>query len=64
VWLGTYDTPEGYDEDDLMAELDALEEYISEEEAPAWLSSLPDTQTAAVPPSTQAVPGQAVPMNI
>ena len=30
----TYETPEGFDDDALEAELNALEEYISEEDGP------------------------------
>ncbi len=62
----TYETPEGYDDDALEQELNALEDYISEEEGPpAWLSELP----SAAPPVAagaggQAVPATAVPMNL
>ncbi len=60
----TYETPEGYDEDALEQELNALEEYMSEEEGPpAWLAELP----SAAPPAAAAglaAPAAAVPMNM
>ena len=56
----TYETPDGYDEEALEAELDALEDYISDEEAPAWLTELPDPATA--PPSQTAAAQAEAPM--
>ena len=60
----TYETPEGFDDDALEQELNALEDYISEEEGPpAWLSELP----SAAPKEQaggQAASATAVPMKI
>ena len=51
----TYDTPDAFGDDELEAELDALDEWVSEEEAPAWLSQMPTAASASsvAPPSTQ-----------
>lgn len=50
----------GFDDEALEQELNALEDYISDEEqaAPAWLSDLPAPSTAAIPadPHKQSVP--------
>ncbi len=62
----TYETPEGFDDDALEQELNALEDYISEEEGPpAWLSDMP----SAAPPSSLPAgghqqPASPVPLNI
>lgn len=50
----------GFDDDALEQELNALEDYISDEEqaAPAWLSDLPPPSTTAIAsdPQKQTVP--------
>lgn len=51
----TYETPEGFDDDELMAELDALGDEMEEnEEPPAWLQEMPTAPPSTVPADNSA----------
>lgn len=55
----TYETPEGFDDEELEAELDALGDMEIEEEPPAWLSNMPSVE-APSPTTAQPVHGEAI----